>query len=123
MVNPDRRPDSITTCSCSMPRKVGFCAADQGKLRTIFGVDATGANMDELDSAIIRHLQEDARQSNREIARKVGIAPSTCLERIRLLRQRGVIQGYHANIDLGALNRGVQAIVATQVRPLSREVV
>ena len=75
--------------------------------------------MDELDSAIIRELQEDARQSNRDIARKVGIAPSTCLERTRLLRQRGVIRGYHADIDLAALNRGVQALVAAQVRPLS----
>lgn len=79
--------------------------------------------MDELDSAIVRHLQEDARQSNRDIARKLGIAPSTCLERTRLLRQRGVIRGYHAEIDLPALNRGVQAIVAVQVRPLSRQVV
>jgi DNA-binding Lrp family transcriptional regulator len=79
--------------------------------------------MDELDSAIIRELQEDARQSNRDIARKVGIAPSTCLERTRLLRQRGVIRGYHADIDLAALNRGVQALVAAQVRPLSRTVI
>jgi DNA-binding Lrp family transcriptional regulator len=79
--------------------------------------------MDELDSAIIHHLQEDARQSNRDIARKVGVAPSTCLERIRLLRQRGVIRGYHADIDLHALNRGVQALVAAQVRPLSRAVI
>ncbi|HEV7979010.1 Lrp/AsnC family transcriptional regulator [Amycolatopsis sp.] len=67
--------------------------------------------MDELDSAIVRELQEDARQSNRDIARKVGVAPSTCLERTRLLRQRGVIRGYHADIDLAALNRGVQALV------------
>jgi DNA-binding Lrp family transcriptional regulator len=79
--------------------------------------------MDELDSAIVRELQEDARQSNRDIARKVGIAPSTCLERIRLLRQRGVIRGYHADIDLASLNRGVQALVAAQVRPLSRTVI
>jgi DNA-binding Lrp family transcriptional regulator len=79
--------------------------------------------MDELDSAIIRHLQDDARQSNQDIARKVGIAPSTCLERTRLLRQRGVIRGYHADISLAALNRGVQALVAAQVRPLSRTVV
>jgi DNA-binding Lrp family transcriptional regulator len=55
--------------------------------------------VDELDSAIVALLQEDARQSNRDIARKVGIAPSTCLERIRLLRERGVIRGYHADID------------------------
>ncbi|MFF4252328.1 Lrp/AsnC family transcriptional regulator [Streptomyces sp. NPDC001663] len=79
--------------------------------------------MDELDTAILRHLQEDARQSNRAVAEKVGIAPSTCLERIRLLRQRGVIRGYHAQVSLPALNRGVQAMVAAQVRPLSREVV
>ncbi len=79
--------------------------------------------MDEVDSAIIRELQEDARQPNQDIARKVGIAPSTCLERTRLLRQRGVIRGYHADIDLAALNRGVQALVAAQVRPLSRKVI
>jgi DNA-binding Lrp family transcriptional regulator len=79
--------------------------------------------MDEVDSAIIRELQLDARQPNQEIARKVGIAPSTCLERTRLLRQRGVIRGYHADIDLAALNRGVQALVAAQVRPLSRKVI
>jgi DNA-binding Lrp family transcriptional regulator len=51
------------------------------------------------------------------------IAPSTCLERTRLLRQRGVLCGYHAEVDLSSLDRGVQAIVAVQVRPLSRHVV
>jgi len=76
-----------------------------------------------LISAIVALLQEDARQSNRDIARKVGIAPSTCLERIRLLRERGVIRGYHADIDLAALGRGVQAMVSAQVRPLSRVVI
>lgn len=79
--------------------------------------------LDELDSAIVRHLQEDARQTNREIARKVGVAPSTCLERIRLLRDRGVIRGYGADIDLPSLGRGVQAMISAQVRPLSRTVI
>lgn len=79
--------------------------------------------VDELDSAIVRHLQEDARQTNRDIARKVGIAPSTCLERTRLLRERGVIRGYHADVDLPSLGRGVQAMVSAQVRPLSRTVI
>ncbi|PZG07045.1 Lrp/AsnC family transcriptional regulator [Nonomuraea aridisoli] len=79
--------------------------------------------MDELDSAIVRLLQTDARQSNRELARQLGVAPSTCLERVRALTRRGVIRGYHADIDPAALNRGVQAMVAVQVRPLSREVI
>jgi DNA-binding Lrp family transcriptional regulator len=79
--------------------------------------------MDELDSAIVQHLQTDARQTNRELARRLGIAPSTCLERVRLLRERGVITGYHAAVDLVALGRRVQALVAVQVRPLSRPVI
>ncbi|MEV1004324.1 Lrp/AsnC family transcriptional regulator [Nonomuraea sp. NPDC050202] len=79
--------------------------------------------MDELDSAIIRLLQTDARQSNRELARQLGIAPSTCLERVRSLTRRGVIRGYHADIDPAALNRGVQAMISVQVRPLSRAVI
>ncbi|HEY7486631.1 MAG TPA: Lrp/AsnC family transcriptional regulator [Streptosporangiaceae bacterium] len=79
--------------------------------------------MDELDSGIIRLLQTDARLSNRELARTLGIAPSTCLERVRSLTRRGVIRGYHAEIDLGALNRSLQALVAVQVRPLSRTVI
>lgn len=79
--------------------------------------------MDELDSAIVHHLQADGRQSNRALAEKLGIAPSTCLERTRLLHKRGVIQGYRAQVSLRALNRSVQAMVFTQVRPLRRDVV
>lgn len=79
--------------------------------------------MDELDSTIVAELQRDARQTNRELARRLGVAPSTCLERVRLLRQRGVIRGYHAAIDPGALNRNVEAFVSAQIRPLRREVI
>jgi DNA-binding Lrp family transcriptional regulator len=79
--------------------------------------------VDKLDAAIVRELQADARQTNRELAAKLGIAPSTCLERVRALRQRGVISGYHAAVDLAALNRNVQALLAVQVRPLSRAVI
>jgi DNA-binding Lrp family transcriptional regulator len=79
--------------------------------------------MDELDSAIIAHLQADARQTNRDLARTLGIAPSTCLERVRALRERGVITGFHAAVNLMALNREVQAMLHVQVRPLSRRVI
>lgn len=79
--------------------------------------------VDELDAAIVRQLQQNARQTNRDLARAVGIAPSTCLERVRLLRERGVITGYHAEISLAALDRNVQAMLHVQVRPLSRAVI
>src|SRR6516225_4682446 len=79
--------------------------------------------MDELDAEITRLLQADARQSNRELARRLGIAPSTCQERVRSLTRRGVFHGYHAEVDLKALNRSVQALIAVQVRPLKRSVI
>jgi DNA-binding Lrp family transcriptional regulator len=87
------------------------------------GMDARIPVMDELDAEITRLLQADARQSNRELARRLGVAPSTCLERVRALTRRGVIRGYHADVDLKALNRGVQALIAVQVRPLRRSVI
>jgi DNA-binding Lrp family transcriptional regulator len=79
--------------------------------------------MDELDSALVALLQQDARQTNQQLARALGIAPSTCLERVRSLRERGVVLGYHADISLSALNRDVQALIAVQVRPLRRDVI
>jgi DNA-binding Lrp family transcriptional regulator len=81
------------------------------------------AYMDEVDEAIVAQLQRDGRQTNRELAAAVGLAPSSCLERVRALRRRGVITGYHAAVDLAALNRGLQALIAVQARPLSREVI
>ncbi|WP_405062873.1 Lrp/AsnC family transcriptional regulator [Kribbella sp. NBC_01505] len=73
--------------------------------------------MDELDTALLRILQSDARRTNREMAAELGIAPSTCLERIRSLRERGVISGYHAAVDLKAIDRSMQAIISIKLRP------
>ena len=73
--------------------------------------------MDELDTALLRILQNDARRTNREMAAELGIAPSTCLERIRSLRERGVISGYHAAVDLKAIDRATQAIISIKLRP------
>jgi DNA-binding Lrp family transcriptional regulator len=78
-------------------------------------------DLDELDSALLAGLQNNARQTNRDLAEAVGVAPSTSLERVRSLRERGVIRGYHADVDLQALGRGVQALVAVRIRPPSRQ--
>jgi DNA-binding Lrp family transcriptional regulator len=77
-------------------------------------------DLDELDRHLVAALQNDARQTNRDLAESAGVAPSTSLERVRSLRDRGVIRGYHAEIDLAAIGRGVQALVAVRIRPPSR---
>jgi len=84
-------------------------------------VDVEAGIMDALDRAILRRLQQDGRQTNRDLAEAVGIAPSTALERTRALRARGVITGVHAAVDPVALGRSVQALVGVRIRPQSRE--
>src|ERR671923_2353913 len=77
--------------------------------------------IDSLDRALIRELQDDARRTNRELAAAVHVSPSTSSERVRALRASGVIRGYHADVAPAALGRRVQALTAVTIRPPSRE--
>src|SRR5262245_17609317 len=76
--------------------------------------------LDRTDRALVAALQKNARISNKELADSVGLAPSTCLERVRALRARGVLKGFHADVDREALGRGLEAIIAVRVRPHSQ---
>lgn len=80
-------------------------------------------DLDAIDSALLALLQNDGRRTNRELATMLNIAPSTCLERMRALRRRGLIVGYHAQVDLAAIGRTVQALIAVRVRPPNRAVI
>ena len=70
--------------------------------------------IDVIDKQILTIMQADARTSNADIARSVGLAPSAVLERIRKLEERGVIRGYHADIDPRAVEFGLTAFVAVR---------
>ncbi len=70
-----------------------------------------GVDMDTIDLAILRSLQADGRRPNADLARELGVASSTVLERVRRLEQRGVITGYRALIDAEAIGFGAQALV------------
>jgi len=89
----------------------------------MFGSMGTGPNLDRIDTQIVDELQRDARIPLRDLAEIVGVAASTCSERIRRLQRRGIITGFHAEVELEALGRPVQALVATQVRPLNRQII
>lgn len=79
--------------------------------------------MDELDVAIVRQLQSDARMTNRDVAAAVGVSPTTALDRTRALRRQGVIRGTTLDVDLAAIGRPVRALIAIRVRPPSRQVI
>jgi len=82
--------------------------------------------VDELDRAdlmILGVLHHNARITNKDLAAAAGLAPSTCLERVRRLLRLGVLRGFHAEVDLSALGIGLQAMIAVRMQKHSRELV
>lgn len=67
--------------------------------------------VDALNWKILKCLQENSRQSNAEIARKVGITSPAVSERIRKLEDNGILTGYHARIDTLELGYQLKAII------------
>jgi Lrp/AsnC family transcriptional regulator, leucine-responsive regulatory protein len=72
--------------------------------------------IDARDAVILRALQRDARATFADVAKRVGLSPSTVHERIRKLEHTGVIRGYRAELDPEALGLFVTALVS--VTPL-----
>ncbi len=72
---------------------------------------------------LLRLLQKNARMTNKDLARAAGIAESTCLERVRSLQQRGVIRGWHAEVDLAAIGRPIRVLISVRLQPKSTEAV
>ncbi|MBS0960801.1 Lrp/AsnC family transcriptional regulator [Acetobacter thailandicus] len=66
---------------------------------------------DRMTDLILRHLQQDGRLTNAELAHRVGLSPSACLRRVKLLEQTGVIQGYRAIVDRNATHSMATVIV------------
>lgn len=79
--------------------------------------------LDRTDIALIRALQNDARQSNKELANSVDLAPSTTHGRVARLVSDNVIKGFHARVDADAVGIGLQAMVFLRMSSHGVEVV
>lgn len=79
--------------------------------------------LDRTDFDIIKLLQKNARMSNKELARRVELAQSTCLARVRRLQDEHVFSGFHAEIDPRAVGIGLQALIAVRLSKHSRATV
>lgn len=82
--------------------------------------DVRRVRLDEVDHLILTQLTRDARTPNIALAQLAGIAPSTCLARVRSLIDRGVIRGFHAEVDPAALGRDLEAMIAVRLRADAR---
>ena len=77
-------------------------------------------HLDGTDRAIIEHLRRDGRLSNVALAEAVHLTPGPCLRRVQRLEAEGVIQGYAAQIDPGALGRGFEVILDVDLSAYDR---
>jgi Lrp/AsnC family leucine-responsive transcriptional regulator len=67
--------------------------------------------MDEIDSEILRILREDGRRSWRDLGAAVGLSANAATDRVRRLREAGVITGFSAIVDPAAGGRRLEALV------------
>ena len=79
--------------------------------------------MDRIDFEIIRLLQNNGLISNKTLAAKVGLAPSSCFERVKQLRSKGVINGVHADVEPKTLGIGLEALYFIGLEKHSRSLV
>lgn len=77
--------------------------------------------IDRKNAEILGVLQADARVSNRSLAETIGMSASSTLERTRELERSGVVRGYHAEVDLRALGREIEAMISVRVAPKNRD--
>jgi len=77
--------------------------------------------IDKIDARILRELQIDAAQSQRELASKVNLSQNACWRRIRLMEERGIIRGQTVRLDSQALGYGLVVFAMVRTRNHSVE--
>jgi len=77
--------------------------------------------LDDVDRILVNALQEDGRMPNARLAELAGIAPSTCVARVRSLVDRGIISGFSATIEPAALGLGLEALIIVGIRSGARK--
>ena len=77
-------------------------------------------DLDEIDHELLRLLSTNARMTNTDLAEAAGIAPSTCITRVRALISRGVITSFNANINPAAIGLSSQVLISVTLRAGAR---
>ncbi len=78
-------------------------------------------SLDRIDRKILNELQQDGRLPHVELARRVGLSPTPCLERVRKLEQDGFILGYFARVDPNKVGAALLVFVEITLSKTSPE--
>ncbi len=79
--------------------------------------------LDDIDLRILTILYRNADITNKELAAQIGIAPSTCLERVKRMKQNGVIKNAFIDINFNSIGGNIEAIAAIKLQPYSERIV
>ncbi len=76
--------------------------------------------LDQKDKIILKILQENARTSNAEIARHMGMTASAIYERVKKLEKAGIVKNYEARLEPGVLGLNLLAMVLISLYDLTK---
>jgi Lrp/AsnC family leucine-responsive transcriptional regulator len=71
--------------------------------------------LDQIDRKLLQLLQQDGRMTAQALAERVGLSPTPCLRRIRIMEEKGIIRGYVALVDQKRVNLPVSVFVSIKL--------
>ncbi len=78
-------------------------------------------NLDKIDFKLLDTLQKEARITNQDLAERIHLSPSSCLQRVRRLEKEGLIRSYHGNLDLARIARHIMCIATISLKNHSQD--
>ena len=72
--------------------------------------------IDNIDRKILRMLQENSKITNSYLSKQIGLSPAPTLERVRKLEKKGIISGYHAQLNLSKIGLGISTFVLVSLK-------
>ena len=79
------------------------------------------AKLDSTDRKILELLQANSNITNAQLAQEIGLSPAPTLERVKKLETQGVIQSYHAVVDMASIGLGVSTFVMVSLKGHNKE--
>ena len=76
--------------------------------------------LDDLDRRLLELLRANARMTNQALSENLGVAPSTCLARMKTLQRAGVIRRFTIEVDPKASGQTIEALISVRLRPGAR---
>ena len=99
----------------------GIRSVRLGRIRIYHSKKGLIMNYDKIDLHILRELRHNARIPNKVLASRVGIAPSTCITRVRRLVDAGAISGFYAEFNPKGVGVGAQAMICLRMTRHDRD--